>query len=429
MPKEFKLPDLGEGIHEGEISEVLVSVGDHVEDGQPIMVIETDKATTEVPSPVTGTVKEIKVKPGDIVNVGDVLLTFLAEGEAETEETKPPAKETKEEPEKGAKAAPETIAPPRGEGPVAAAPSVRRLARELEVDLRQVTPSGPGGRVMAEDVRAFAEKGKKVAEAPPPGAEEKVPEPALAAAAQPLPDFSQWGPIERIPLRSVRRTTAKRMTLSWSQIPHVTHNDEADITDLEAMRQKHKAEVEAQGGKLTLTVFALKAVAAALKAHPKFNTTLDTEAQEIILKQYYHIGVAVDTDRGLLVPVVRHVDCKSITDIAKELYDLAERTRSGNADVQDMTGGTFTITNVGPLGGTGFTPIINYPQVAILGLGRSRLRAVVRGGMEDFEIVPRLILPLSLGFDHRVVDGADGARFMGMIINTLENPENLVMMA
>ncbi|UCG81445.1 MAG: 2-oxo acid dehydrogenase subunit E2 [Desulfobacterales bacterium] len=425
MPKEFKLPDLGEGIHEGEIVEVLVSVGDHVEDGQSIMVIETDKATTEVPAPVTGIVKEIRVKSGDIVNVGDVLMTFTAEGEAEAEEAKPLPEETRVE----AETAPEPLVAARVEGPVPAAPSVRRLARELSVDLRVVTPTGPGGRVTAEDVRAIAEKGKMVAEAPPPPAEERPTEPPAVIGAQPLPDFSQWGSVERIPLRSVRRTTAKRMALAWSQIPHVTHSDEADVTDLETMRQKHKADVEAKGGKLTLTVFALKAVVAALKAYPQFNTTLDMEAHEIILKHYYNIGVAVDTERGLLVPVVKHVDCKSINDLAKEVYELAERTRSGLADVQDMSGGTFTITNVGPLGGTGFTPIINYPQVAILGLGRTRLRPVVRGDRENFEIVPRLILPLALGFDHRVVDGADAARFMGVVINTLENPENLVMMA
>jgi pyruvate dehydrogenase E2 component (dihydrolipoamide acetyltransferase) len=426
MPHEFKLPDLGEGIHEGEIVEVLVSVGDHVEDGQSIMVIETDKATTEVPSPVTGIVKEIRVKPGDIVNVGDVLMTFTVEGEAEAVEAKPPPEETKVE----AEAAPEPMVAAKGEGPVPAAPSVRRLSRELGVDLRAVTPSGPGGRVTAEDVRAFAETGKKVAEVPTPATKERAEAPPLVAKAPPpLPDFSQWGPVEHIPLRSVRRTTAKRMALAWSQIPHVTHSDEADITDLEAMRQKHKAEVEAQGGKLTLTVFALKAVVAGLKAHPQFNATIDMEAQEIILKHYYHFGVAMDTDRGLLVPVVRQVDCKSINDLAKELYDLAERTRNGLADLQDMTGGTFTITNVGPLGGTGFTPIINYPQVAILGLGRTMLRPVVRGDSDNYEIVPRLILPLSLGFDHRVVDGADAARFMSVVISTLENPENLVMMA
>ena len=426
MPHEFKLPDLGEGIHEGEIVDVLVSEGDQVEDGQSIMVIETDKATTEVPSPVTGIVKEIRVKPGDIVNVGDVLMTFTVEGEVEDEEAKPTPKET----EQKTVAPAEIKAPPSREGPVPAAPSVRRLARELSVDLRSVTPSGPEGRVTAEDVRAFAAAGDKAVEAPVAEAGKRVEaRPSVAQAQPPLPDFSQWGPVEHIPLRSVRRTTAKRMALAWSQIPHVTHSDEADITDLEAMRQKHKAEVEEKGGKLTLTVFALKAVVAGLKANPQFNATLDMDAQEIIVKHYYHFGVAMDTDRGLLVPVVRQVDCKSITDIAKELYELAERTRGGLADVQDMTGGTFTITNVGPLGGTGFTPIINYPQVAILGLGRTMLRPVVKGDPDNYEIVPRLILPLSLGFDHRVVDGADAARFMNVIINTLENPENLVMMA
>jgi pyruvate dehydrogenase E2 component (dihydrolipoamide acetyltransferase) len=438
MPIEYKLPDLGEGIHEGEVIEVLVSVGEKVEDGQTVMVVETDKAATEIPSPVTGVVQAIHFKAGDTVNVGDVLMTFLEEGAAEETKSEAaaetPAKEAAVAPEAKAEkpeatAVPKETAAPKGEGPVPAAPSVRRLARELGVDLRTVTPSGPGGRVMADDVRAFAEKGEAVAAPPTAPPEARTVEPPAAVGPQPLPDFSQWGPVERIPLRSVRRATAKRMALAWSQIPHVTHSDEADITDLEAMRQKHKGDVEARGGKLTLTVFALKAVVAALKAHPQFNTTLDMEAQEIIQKRYYHLGVAMDTERGLLVPVVRHVDCKSITDIAKEVYDLAERTRNGLATIEDMSGGTFTITNVGPLGGTGFTPIINYPQVAILGLGRARLRPVVRGDGENLEIVPRLMVPLALGFDHRVVDGADAARFMGVIINTLENPENLVMMA
>jgi pyruvate dehydrogenase E2 component (dihydrolipoamide acetyltransferase) len=448
MPTEFKLPDLGEGIHEGEVTEILVSVGDKVEDGQSVMVIETDKASTEVPSPVTGVVKEIHFKDGDMVNVGDTLMTFSVEGEeeeekekeappqeAKEEEAKPPAGEAEEKEEAEAPPKETKEAEPKAreqkqvseKRPVPAAPSVRRLARELEVDLHEVSPSGPGGRVMAEDVRAFAEKGAKK-ETPPPDAAKREAPPA-APEVPPLPDFSQWGPVERVPLRSIRRATAKRMVLSWSQIPHVTHTDEADVTDLEAMRQKHKEEVEAKGGKLTLTVFAMKAVVAALKANPQFNASLDTEAEEIIVKQYYHFGVAVDTERGLLVPVIKHADCKSISDIARELYELAERTRKGEADVEDMSGGTFTITNVGPLGGTGFTPIINYPQAAILGLGRARLRPVVQGEGKDAKIVPRLILPLSLGFDHRVVDGADAARFMNVIITTLENPENLVMMA
>jgi len=449
MPTEFKLPDLGEGIHEGEVIEVLVSPGDRVEDGQSIMVIETDKAASEIPSPVTGSVQEIKVRPGDIVNVGDVLITFSLDDdskeqkpaepsadrskkesrtEKEGEEIEPPESESEKTTAKP-QGKPQPSKNKEGEGPVPAAPSVRRLARELGVELRQVTPSGSDGRVLAEDVRAFAEKRPDKEAVSTEKATEGAEKAPPVAISPEFPDFSQWGSIERIPLRSVRRTTAKRMALAWSQVPHVTHSDEADITDLEAMRQKHKGDIEAKGGKLTMTVFALKAAVAALKAHPYFNATLDMNAGEIILKHYYHIGVAVDTDRGLLVPVLRDVDCQSITDLAKELYTLADRTRTGLADIKDMTGGTFTITNVGPMGGTGFTPIINYPQVAILGLGKARLRPVVKGDADNYEIVPRLILPLALGFDHRIVDGANAARFMHVIIEALEDPENLVMMA
>jgi pyruvate dehydrogenase E2 component (dihydrolipoamide acetyltransferase) len=218
------------------------------------------------------------------------------------------------------------------------------------------------------------------------------------------------------------------MALAWAQIPHVTHEDVADITDLEALRLRHKGEVEALGGALSLTVFALRAVVAALKAHPRFNSSLDTEAEEIIMKRYYHIGVAVDTDRGLMVPVIRDVDRKSILELSVELHSLAQRTRDGKVDREDMVGGTLTITNVGPLGGTGFTPIINYPQVAILGLAQAKLQPVVRGDEESYEIVPRLMLPLCLGFDHRVVDGADAARFLRLVIRALEEPEDFLMM-
>jgi len=432
MPAQFKLPDLGEGIHEGEIIDVLVSVGDHVEDGQSILVVETDKAAVEVPSPVTGVVKEIKVKPGDIVNVGDVLMTFDAEGKPE-EEAKPAPPPPEASPEEVVPVQKEEIRPVAEGAPVPAAPSTRRLARELGVDLRQVVPTGPGGRVTPEDVRAYAGKGDVVERE---GLHAVVPEKppvdmavdAPLAKAPPLPDFNQWGPVERVPLRSIRRATAKRMALSWSQIPHVTHTDEADITDLEAFRQRHKIEIEAQGGKLSVTVFALKAAAAALKAYPQFNTSLDMETQEIILKHYHHIGVAVDTDRGLIVPVIRNVDCKGIADLSKELPDLADRIREGKADVKDMAGGTFTITNIGSLGGTGFTPIINYPQVAILGMGQARFKPTVQGEVDNFEIVPRLILPLALGFDHRVVDGADAARFLNVIIDIFEDPEKLIVL-
>jgi pyruvate dehydrogenase E2 component (dihydrolipoamide acetyltransferase) len=428
MPREFKLPDPGEGIHEAEIVEVLVSEGDQVEDGQLILVVETDKAATEIPSPVDGVVQSIPVKVGDVVKVGEVLMTFLVEGEEEEE----PKKEKRKVAKKAAKEKKESRPGPEEgeEEPVPAAPSTRRLARELEVDLRQVTPSGAQGQVTAEDVRAFSEarlaKGKP---GKPP--KEKVEEPEISRPVQiavpPLPDFSSWGPVEKKPLRSIRRATANRMALAWSQIPHVTHEDVADVSELEVLRRKHQSEIEAEGGKLTLTMFILKAAVAALKEHPRFNASLDVNKGEIILKHYYHIGVAVDTERGLIVPVVRDVDRKSITELALELYELAERTREGDIDRQDVAGGTFTITNVGPLGGTGLTPIINYPQVAILGLAQARLQPVVQGDLDNYQVVPRLMLPLCLAFDHRIADGADAARFLNVIIEVLESPEKLMM--
>lgn len=442
MPVEFKLPDLGEGIHEGEIIEVLVKVGDRVEDGQTVLVVETDKATAEVPSPVNGTVKEIRVKPGQTVRVGEVLIVFLKEGELEKETQKPPQKRSEKQEAasedlltKGVGAEkPPAKAP---EGPVAAAPSTRRLARELGIDISQVKPSGPGGRVTPEDVHAFAEGARRPeAEKAPPeakiptgpplekGGEKRPPEPPEAAV---LPQFDRAGQVERIPLRSVRRTTAKHVALAWSQIPHVTHMDVADLTELEAFRHKHKQQVEAQGGVLSLTVFAVKAAAAALKKFPRFNSSIDMESEEIIIKHYHNIGFAVDTDRGLLVPVIRDVDCKSIFDLAVELKELAEKTRQGQATRDDLSGGTFTITNVGPMGGTGLSPIINYPEVAIMGMAQARLQPMVVGDEKNYEIVPRLMLPLGITFDHRVLDGAEAARFLRTIIERLENPENLLM--
>jgi pyruvate dehydrogenase E2 component (dihydrolipoamide acetyltransferase) len=452
MPTAFKLPDPGEGVHEAEVIEVLVSEGDEVEEGQSIAEIETDKATTEVPAPVTGIVKEIRIKTGDVVAVGDVLMVFLEEGESEKAEagieedkepeeaaeaeTEPEAEkekkeketagepEQKEEKKEARKEAEEPKKKAKGKRPVPATPSTRRLARELNVDLMEVEPSGPGGRVMPEDVEAHAKKPK---EAPKPEKTPKEEKEAPPKAAPQLPDFSRWGPVERIPFRSIRRATAKRMVLSWENIPHVAHQDIADITELEAFRRENKAEVEASGGALTLTVFALKATIAALKAHPRFNASLDMEAEEIVVKKYYHIGIAVDTDRGLLVPVIRDVDCKSITDLAKEMPELAERTRQGETDLEEMTGGTFTVTNVGPLGGTGFSPMINFPQTAILGLAKARLQPVIQGDMNEFQVAARLMLPLCMAFDHRVVDGADAARFLREIIALLENPKKLMM--
>jgi pyruvate dehydrogenase E2 component (dihydrolipoamide acetyltransferase) len=447
MTRTFDLPDLGEGIHEGEIIEILVSVGDQVEEGDDILVVETDKASVEIPSPYTGEVTGIEVEPGDVVHVGDTILRFSGgeEGAEEAEEAEEAPSE--EEAEKAAKKAEEEAAPerpPERERPVPASPSTRRLARELEVDLRQVPPSGPAGRVTSEDVRAFAERGGEEEEAPAPP-EERAPErvptevPAEVPAELPavipqgrspaLPDFTRWGEVERVPLRSVRRSTAKQMALSWSQIPHVNHQDKADITELERFRQRHKERLEEKGGRLTPTVFAMKAVVAALKEHPRFNASLDPENEEIILKQYYHVGVAVDTDRGLLVPVIRDVDRKSITELSIELLELVQRTRSGDASLDELQGGTFTITNIGILGGTAFFPIINFPEVAILGMARARWEPIVRRNAEgEFETEPRYILPLMLAFDHRVVDGADAARFVNVVKEALETPENMLLM-
>jgi len=446
MARTFDLPDLGEGIHEGEIIEVLVSVGDQVEEGDDILVVETDKAAVDIPSPYTGEVMGIEVEPGDMVHVGDTIIRFSGgeEEEEEAAEDVPPEEGPEEEAEEAAEEVEEEAAPeppPEREGPVPASPSTRRLARELGVDLHEVPPTGPAGRVTSEDVRAFAEQKeeeKEVAAVPP---EETAPErvpgeaPAEVPAVIPqdripsLPDFTRWGEVERVPLRSVRRSTAKQMALSWSQIPHVNHQDKADITELEHFRQKHQERIEEKGGRLTPTVFAMKAVVAALKEHPRFNASLDPENEEIILKQFYHIGVAVDTDRGLLVPVIRNVDRKSITELSIELLELVERTRSGDASLDELQGGTFTITNIGILGGTGFFPIINFPEVAILGMARARWEPIVRrheGG--EFETEPRYMLPLMLTFDHRVVDGADAARFVNVVKDALESPENMLLM-
>lgn len=432
MARAFKLPDLGEGIHEGEVLQVLVSEGDEIKEGNPILEVETDKAAVEIPSPYTGKVKKILVKPGDVVRVGDELIIFeVAEEKGLPQEEMPraePSPVERPEVEKKEPAAPaEAAARPRAaEGPVPAAPSTRRLARELKVDLRQVPGSGPGGRVTDEDVRSFAE-GKR------PEKKEKVPEERekpgrpLEIEVPPLPDFSKWGPVEKVPLRSVRRATARQMATAWSQIPHVNSMGEADVTELDAFIKKNKADIEAKGGRLTFTVFAIKAAVAALRTSPRFNASLDPKAGEIILKRYYHIGVAVNTEDGLIVTVLRDADRKSITDISIELKDLVRRTRDRKVTLEEMRGGTFTITNVGPMGGGYFAPIINYPEVAILGMGSARWQPVVRekGGRQ--EIVPRLIMPVVLGIDHRILDGADALRFIRIFSDAMGDPEKMLM--
>ena len=428
MSRSFKLPDLGEGIHEGEVLAVPVEVGQEVKEGDIILEVETDKAAVEIPSPFNGRVQEIIVKPGDVVNVGDVMMTFSNGEDIQAVDDKKPSGKQKQAAAPEPAAAAGQVPPVHKDGPVPASPATRRLARELGVDLHSVTPTGPAGLVTAEDVRGFAAAGpgdEAVSGAAPAEAGEM---PSAVASIPALPDFSKWGEVERVPFRSIRRATARQMSLAWSQIPHVNSQDVVDLTRLEAFRQKHKADIEAVDGKLTITVFALKAVATALKTYPNFNATLDTRNNEIIIKQYYNIGVAVNTDNGLIVPVVRDVDRKSIKELALELTDLVQRTRDRKATVEEMQGGTFTITNAGAMGGGFFAPIINHPEVAILGMGQARMQPVVREQDKgDYIIVPRLMMPIVLCIDHRVLDGADSIKFLKILVDTLEDPDELLM--
>ena len=310
-----------------------------------------------------------------------------------------------------------------------ASPATRRLARELGVDLHRVTPTGPQGLVTAEDVRGFAGKGEEAEKKRErPAEEEKAEARPIIISMPSLPDFTKWGPVDRVAVKSVRRATVKQMTVAWSQIPHVSSYDEVDLSKLDAFRQKHKADIEARGGKLTFTVFALKAAVGALKLYPNFNASLDTEAGEIVFKRYFHVGVAVATDDGLIVPVIRDVDRKSIAELSIELSDLVERTRARKIKLEEMQGGTFTITNVGPMGGGQFAPIINFPEVAILGMGAARMKPVaVRKGEDRYEVVPRLIMPIVVCIDHRVLDGADAMRFLKTFREALEDPEELLI--
>ncbi len=429
MARSFRLPDLGEGIHEGEVVAVRVKVGDTVKEGDIILEVETDKATVEIPSPYTGKVVEILVKPGDLIKVADVMINFDG-GEKNPAEPEPLAAAPPAGSDKRVSDVPEASEKQSGAEPVPASPATRRLARELGVDLRSITPSGPAGLVTAEDVRALAAKGPAPAlsKRPQPETPETAESRPLVATVPALPDFSRYGPVKRIPLRSIRRATAKQMALSWSQIPHVNSQDAIDITQLETFRNKHKAAIQGKGGRLTLTVFALKAAATALKAYPNFNASLDIEAGEIVLKDYFNIGVAVNTEDGLIVPVIREVDRKSLTDIAVELNETVQRTRDRKTSLEDIRGGTFTITNAGAMGGGFFTPIINYPQVAILGMGHAAWQPVVMENKQGLrEIIPRLMMPVVLCIDHRVLDGADAVRFLKMMNTSLQDPEELLM--
>ncbi len=443
-PGEFKLPELGENIDSGDLVRLMIAPGTRVSEGQPIMELETDKAVVEVPSNVSGVVREVRVKEGEKIKVGEVIFTLeggavapaespkkhepvehvsgqqaarlsfqmamQAEGKTE-EQALPPDQPFTPPPSFTMPVQLGKVAGTEHRDPVPAAPSVRRLAREIGVDIHSVQGSGPGGRISDDDVKLHAKNmlAAAAAAAQAPGAAFVEPE---------LPDFSKWGKIERVSMRGVRRKTAEHLRQAWNTIPHVTQQDRSDITELEQLRAKFAPRAEEAGGKMTVTAIALKVVASALKVFPQFNASIDMGKEEIIYKQYINIGVAVDTDRGLLVPVIREVDKKNIVELAAELTLLSKKARDKKLTPEEMTGGTFTITNLGGIGGTGFSPIVNHPEVAILGLSRSRMEP--EWVNNKFE--PRLILPLSLSYDHRLIDGADAARFLRWIAEAFEQP-------
>jgi pyruvate dehydrogenase E2 component (dihydrolipoamide acetyltransferase) len=478
MPTDFTLPELGENVTAGDVVRVLVSPGDAVAKDQPVLELETDKATIEVPSSVAGTVKDVRVKQGERIKVGQVVLTVegsetaaapkaaagkaaadegakpkpqppgapaegglsqQAPGQAETAAPAGGAKRAKDEdPDEGVADQPEAqraepvaeSKPRRGEvvdisrgtraapaavasaetadqGPAPpAAPSVRRLARELGVDIRLVSGSGPAGRISNDDLQAFV----RGALAGGGG--------AATPTSGPLPDFTKWGDVERKPMSNIRRKTAEHLSRAWNQIPHVTQHDKADITAVEELRKKYASHAEKAGGKLTMTAIALKIAATALQRFPQFNASADMARSEIVYRKSVHVGVAVDTPKGLLVPVIRDVERKGILELAVDLANVSEKARAGKLSLEEMQGGGFTVTNLGGIGGTSFTPIVNWPEVAILGISRGALEPVYDGA--SFQ--PRLMLPLSLSYDHRVIDGADGARFLRWIADAFEQP-------
>jgi pyruvate dehydrogenase E2 component (dihydrolipoamide acetyltransferase) len=454
---EFRLPELGENIEFGDVVRLAVAPGEQVTTGQTVLELETDKAVVEVPSTMSGTVREVKAQVGQKLKVGDVVftaavtqadatpdtapspapeepvvsaeehsfdpnymamtrLTFrsarTAEGKSELEAFPPDAP-----PEVSSRESRPGLTKPRGyeHRTVPAAPMVRKLAHEIGVDIYLVKGTGPGGRISEADVKAFA-KGV-FARMADPESSVRVAQGAGAVVVK-LPDFGRWGKIEKVALRGVRRKTAEHLALAWNIIPHVTQFDKADVTELEELRRRFAPKAEKAGGKMTMTAIALKVVASALKAFPQFNASIDIANQEIIYKRYINIGIAVDTDRGLLVPVIRDVDKKNIIELAVELSTISVKARDKKLSPEDMEGGTFTITNLGGVGGTAFTPIVNHPEVAILGISRSRVEPVWLNN--KFE--PRTVMPLSVSYDHRIIDGADAARFTRWIVDSLEQP-------
>jgi pyruvate dehydrogenase E2 component (dihydrolipoamide acetyltransferase) len=441
--QEIHLPDIGD-FADVEVAEVLVSNGQRVEKEQSLIVLETDKASMEIPSPVSGVVAEMKVAVGDRVSEGALIAIIEAEdGAVEAPAAKAPAKPAEPEPAKpapAAKSAPEPAKPAPVSVPAAkpaapapaeheaeevvpaaflphASPSVRRLARELGVDMRLVPGTGPKGRITPDDVRGYV---KSMIEK---GTAAGVPIAGVSVAAPPQIDFAKFGPTEIQPLHRIRKLSAANLHRSWVTIPHVTQHDEADITDLDEFRKEMKPEAETRGVKLTFMPFVIVACVYALREHPQFNASLDHTGENLILKRYYHIGVAVDTENGLVVPVVRDADRKGLYEIAAELAEISAKARGRKLAPADLAGASFSISSLGGIGGTFFTPIVNHPEVAILGVGKMVWKPVYRDG----GFVPRLLLPLSLSYDHRVIDGADAARFTTRLAELLSDLRRLIL--
>ena len=426
----FKLPALGEGIDSATVTAVHVKPGDTVEVGQHVLGVETDKAAMDVEADAAGTVAEVHVKPGDKVPVGQVVLTLTAGAAAEPPAEKAASKPATQTATAGRAPAPAAavsgngVATKKDHEPIPAGPATRRLARELGVLLGEVKGSGRGGRVTLDDVKGFVRSERdRVRQGGAAGTGLSGKTVADSYAHPPLPDFTKFGEVERKAVSQIRQTIARNLTVAWRTMPMVTQHDLADITDLEAGRKRTVEALPKGAPKITMTVLAIKAVVAALREFPHFNASYDMNAGELLLKRFFHVGIAVDTERGLVVPVIRDADKKSIRDLAAEMTALAEKARSGKLGLDEMRGGTFTITNLGGIGGTAFTPIVNYPEVAILGLSRSSLQPVLRDG----QVVPRLMMPLSLTYDHRVIDGADGARFTTRLAQLFSDPLRLLM--
>lgn len=446
MAEQIKLPEVSEGVESVDIGDILISEGDTVEAGQEIMELETDKAVVPFTAPSAGTITKILVSTGDTVSIGQPILEIDSEGggapaDSKKEEKKEPAQDQEasqaEEPqaeekekedkkeekpaessapdavaEKSADApqtAPPTTAPSPDSPPPPAGPATRRLARELGVDLHQVNGTGPHDRITIEDVQGYV---KSRLEGAPSGGGG-----GGGIAEPPLPDFGKFGETEREKMNKLSRTAAENLTMAWNVIPHVTQHDQIDITETEKHRRQFVAKMK-DGPKVTMTALAIKASVVALKEFPKFNASLDSQSGEIVYKKYFNIGVAVDTPNGLVVPVIRDCDKKSVLQIAADVTDMANRARDRKLDISEMQGATFTITNLGGIGGVAFTPIVNWPEVAILGMSRSQKQLARIEG----EISERLMLPLSLSYDHRVINGADAARFVARLGRILSDP-------